>query len=246
MYASDDLRLSEFYKSVLSLPCSPLNRPADVVQSRGRYHVAAHVIEESLSSLYSSQNGDAHNEHPQLGHDLGVQVTQVVSPDTTLTAFCQLAAIRLGVQRCGISLISRYQQYILAESTRTTNLNDTTKSDDPEDSLWMGMTEVSLGNWTLCTDVLLTFQKCERRGGLCENTVALPPAFASEVPPCFTVLDLRDSRFQNASYVKGSPYMRFYCGTPLSTDKGSNIGSLWVLDSRLMPEFSSHQKKCFG
>lgn len=176
MYASDDLRLSEFYKSVLSLPCSPLNRPADVVQSRGRYHVAAHVIEESLSSLYSSQNGDAHNEHPQLGHDLGVQVTQVVSPDTTLTAFCQLAAIRLGVQRCGISLISRYQQYILAESTRTTNLNDTTKSDDPEDSLWMGMTEVSLGNWTLCTDVLLTFQKCERRGGLCENTVALPPA----------------------------------------------------------------------
>jgi hypothetical protein len=86
-----------------------------------------------------------HDGSSQLPRDLGVQVTQVVSPDTTLTAFCQLAAIRLDVQRCGISLISRYQQYILAESTRTTNLADTTKSDDPEDSLWLGMTEVSPG-----------------------------------------------------------------------------------------------------
>ena len=151
-----------------------------------------------------------------------------MSPDTTLTAFCQLAAIRLGVQRCGISLISRYQQYILAESTRTTNLADTTKSDDPDDALWLGMTE------------------CDRHGNLCENTVALPSAFSSEVPPCFTVLDLRDSRFRGAPYVTGPPFMRFYCGTPLSTDKGANIGSFWVLDNRLLPEFASHQKKCFG
>jgi GAF domain-containing protein len=98
----------------------------------------------------------------------------------------------------------------------------------------------------LPTEFALTSLKCERYGNLCENTVALPPAFASEIPPCFTVLDLRKSRFQGAPYVMGPPFMRFYCGTPLSTDRGCNIGSFWVLDSRLVPEFTSHQKKCFG
>jgi len=116
------------------------------VRPRVRYHIATPLAEESVSSQYKSQNGDSPNDS---GRDIGVQVTQVVSPDSTLTAFCQLAAIRLGVQRCGISLISRYQQYILAESTRTTNLSDTTQSDDPEDSLWLGMCEVSPGPSTL-------------------------------------------------------------------------------------------------
>jgi hypothetical protein len=135
-------------------PEAPPTDPADIVPSAGRYHVAAHVPEESFSSQHNSQNGDSHNEYSPPRHDLGVQVTQVVSPDTTLTAFCQLAALRLGVQRCGISLISRYQQYILAESTRTTNLEDTTKSDDSEDSLLLGMTEVSPGTDALRTDVV--------------------------------------------------------------------------------------------
>jgi hypothetical protein len=146
MYASDDLRLSEFYKSVKSSSWSCSNKSTNVLFPCGRYHVPAPVAEESLSSRYNSQNEDSHTGHSQLPRDLGIQVTQVASPDTTLTAFCQLAAIQLGVQRCGISLIGRYQQYILAESTRTTNLAHTTKSDDPEDSLWLGMTEVSQGH----------------------------------------------------------------------------------------------------
>ena len=55
----------------------------------------------------------------------------------------------------------------------------------------------------------LMFQKCERHGNLCENTVALPSPLGSDVPPCFTVLDLRDSCFQKAPYVNGLPFMRF-------------------------------------
>jgi GAF domain-containing protein len=76
--------------------------------------------------------------------------------------------------------------------------------------------------------------------------VALPSPFDSDVPPCFTVLDLQGSRFRKAPYVSGPPFVRFYCGTPISTDKGYNIGSFWALDDRLLPEFSSHQKECFG
>jgi hypothetical protein len=71
------------------------------------------------------------------------ETNKISSPDTTLTALCQLAAIRLGVQRVGISLIARQAQYILAESTQTLNLQDTTKCDRPGDELWMGLTEVS-------------------------------------------------------------------------------------------------------
>ena len=69
--------------------------------------------------------------------------SQLSSPHTTMTALCQLAAIRLGVQRAGISLIAQQTQYILAESTQTLNLRDTTRSEKAGDGLWMGLTEVS-------------------------------------------------------------------------------------------------------
>jgi hypothetical protein len=110
------------------------------VRPRARYHVAIPPAEELVPSQYKSQNDDSPTD---TGHETGVRVTQAVSPDSTLSAFCQLAAVRLGVQRCGISLLSRHHQYIIAESTRTTNLFDTTQSDDPEDSLLLGVCEVS-------------------------------------------------------------------------------------------------------
>jgi hypothetical protein len=119
------------------------------VRPRTRYHVAVPLAEESVPSQHKSQNDDSLSDTGQPKHDIGVQVTQVVSPDSTLTAFCQLASLRLGVQRCGISLVSRYQQYILAESARTTDLFDTTQFDDPEDSLCLGKCEVSPGPSTL-------------------------------------------------------------------------------------------------
>lgn len=51
----------------------------------------------------------------------------------------------MGVQRAGVSLIALQTQYILAESTRTLNLYDTTRSDNAGDGLWLGLTEVSSG-----------------------------------------------------------------------------------------------------
>jgi hypothetical protein len=40
--------------------------------------------------------------------------------------------------------------------------------------------------------------------------------------------------------------MRFYCGTPVTTSSNFNVGSFWVLDDRLLPEFTSEQKRFFG
>ena len=162
-----------------------------------------------------------------------------------MTALCQLAAIRLGVQRVGISLIARQAQYILAESTPTLNLRDTTKCDLPGDELWMGLTEVSPGH--ILFSRMLNRQKCNRHGNLCENTVQLGPARDADVPPCFVVPDLRrDPQFSNAPYVAGAPNLKFYCGTPITTANNFNIGSFWVIDSRLLPEFTLDQKRFFG
>jgi len=74
--------------------------------------------------------------------DLQTQVPH--SPDGSLTAFCQLAALRLGVQRVGISLISQYHQYILAEATPTLDLADSTQAERPEDALWLGLIKVAI------------------------------------------------------------------------------------------------------
>jgi PAS domain S-box-containing protein len=39
-----------------------------------------------------------------------------------------------------------------------------------------------------------------------------------------------DARFNNNPYVTGDPYIRYYCGVPLTSPEGFNIGSLCVLD----------------
>ena len=62
---------------------------------------------------------------------------------------------------------------------------------------------------------------------------------AEDVPgsfPSFVVEDLRkDPRFCELPYVTGSPYFRFYAGTPLISPEGYRIGSVFVIDDRPHP-----------
>ena len=62
---------------------------------------------------------------------------------------------------------------------------------------------------------------------------------AENVPgsfPSFVVEDLRkDPRFCDLPYVTGSPYFRFYAGTPLISPEGYRIGSVFVIDDRPHP-----------
>lgn len=57
--------------------------------------------------------------------------------NTTLTSFAQLAALRLNVERALICVLDRDMQYVLAEATKTVNLNDNANHDD-KDQLWLG------------------------------------------------------------------------------------------------------------
>lgn len=159
--------------------------------------------------------------------------SKATSPDTVLTAHAQLVAWRLNVQRAMISLIDRDTQYFVAESTKTLNLADTTQQDDPADALWAGCTSVPKAGrlcevrTNLVPEFLSSFSDIE------QHTVAALPS-PDGGPAHFEVLDLtRDRRFNQLPFVSGPPHFEYYCGVPLRTKKGINIGSLFALDDKV-------------
>ncbi|KAG9244362.1 histidine kinase-group I protein [Calycina marina] len=141
--------------------------------------------------------------------------SKLSSPNTALTAFCQLVAWRLGAQRAMISLIDSDTQYFIAESTKTLDLKDNTKHAVGDD-LWMGCGSVS------------------KAGKLCERTIAVKSTNGDY--PSFVVTDLsKDERFNQLPFVTGSPFMRLYAGVPIITKRGIPIGSLFIVDSEIRP-----------
>lgn len=57
------------------------------------------------------------------------------------------------------------------------------------------------------------------------------------------VLDTwRDWRFAGNPLVLGSPHIRFYCGCPLRTPDGFNLGSLCIIDDKPWTEFNPRQR----
>ena len=122
-------------------------------------------------------------------------------------------------------MIDRQKQHFVAESTKTLDLADNNKSEEDGDGLWFG-----------CGTV-------EKSGRLCEKTIELPPSLACS-PSLFTVTDLsKDERFNQLPFVAGSPHFKFYAGTPLTTKRGVNIGSLFILDDVVRPQLSNDHEQ---
>jgi signal transduction histidine kinase len=62
--------------------------------------------------------------------------------------------------------------------------------------------------------------------------------------PVLFVSDLRlDENMSKLDCVKKAPYLRFYCGVPLTNKKGVNIGCVYVVDDKPRSEFSFEQAK---
>jgi hypothetical protein len=60
---------------------------------------------------------------------------------------------------------------------------------------------------------------------------------------CFFVTDLKNNPgYNHLPYVVGPPYFRYYCGTPLVTEDGFRIGSLFVIDQRPREEGPSEDQ----
>jgi len=94
----------------------------------------------------------------------------LMSQDITLTALAQLVTWRLDARRCLIAYFDEETQYIAAEATKTLDLEDTTRAEDPMDALWVGSGPPSAyPNNSLCMGTLraitsegsATFEVCE-------------------------------------------------------------------------------------
>jgi hypothetical protein len=136
-----------------------------------------------------------------------------VSPDRALTAFTQLAALRLNCKRAIISFFDRDNQYILAEATRSLSLQ-TDFVHAPGDQIDFGV----------CV--------APKRGGICENSIALPFDAAEEGKDdsIFVVPDLsQDDRFRDKPFATAFDW-KFYAGVPITSPNGYRIGAFCVVD----------------
>jgi hypothetical protein len=129
------------------------------------------------------------------------------SSDATLTAFCQVAALRLNASRSLISLFDRNSQFVVAEATPNTPLHPTSRIKGADQGLW------------LCGTYF------PRSFGVCERAINSPDLVSLQVPqntaaePPLTIInDLKDDNILcDRSYCLGWPHHRFYAGAPLVT-----------------------------
>lgn len=79
---------------------------------------------------------------------VGTEALILGTSNSTMTSFAQLAALRLNVERVFITVLDRDKQHIIAEATKSLNLNDPTIHDD-NDNVWLGAPDTRK-TWSLC------------------------------------------------------------------------------------------------
>jgi hypothetical protein len=135
----------------------------------------------------------------------------LASRDTTLTAFAQLAALRLNVRRAMVSLLDSKHQYVLAEATRTLSLVDDTRHADG-DALWLGTTSLAREDAVCQCAFTRQYTVKDENGHAVTSTAAVMP-------------DCRlDDDFKDKPYVLSEPGVRFYAGVPIRSRSGHYIG----------------------
>ncbi|KAI5363119.1 putative signal transduction response regulator, receiver domain, histidine kinase/HSP90-like ATPase [Septoria linicola] len=142
-------------------------------------------------------------------------------PDLTLTAFCQLGALRLGARRALLFFFDSENAFVLAEATRTLSLLDHETYQDERDGLWLGHSIVPRG---------LT---------VCEHAMNIPESNTgsnstdSSAADLLIINDLQaNTSFCDRPYVVEGPQARFYAGVPLTTPAGVRIGVYAIMDEQ--------------
>ncbi|KAG5926932.1 hypothetical protein E4U42_002808 [Claviceps africana] len=184
--------------------------PVDVseaVRERETFRYGSPFIQRSV--LYSP-NGPPFE--PRLGP----------SPDSALTAFSQLAVLRLKTSRALISLFDTTNQYVLAEATPDLGLETECSAGNSagNDSLWLSNTAIPR-TYGVCGHVLTA---CLRSIGDAETVKG------DEALPVSIINDLAaDARFAQRVLVRAQR-CRFYAAVPIRTNRGVNIGVFCVID----------------
>jgi hypothetical protein len=145
------------------------------------------------------------------------------STDRALTAFAQLATLRLNVRRCLISLLDSKHQYVLTEATKTLSLSRHTIDKD-DDRIWLGKSILRRDD-ALCVHTLgSTYTATDGKGNHYTGDAL--------VIEDTTLLD----EFKDKPFVTGAPHVRFYAGVPIRTRKGHIIGTYACSSNLPRPE----------
>ncbi|KAI4715650.1 hypothetical protein E4T48_08160 [Aureobasidium sp. EXF-10727] len=153
----------------------------------------------------------------------------VGSDDTALAAFAQLGALRLKAQRCLISLVSKDEEWILAESTRTLSLQSDLVHNS-RDALFLGSTRFPREEGFSLTGLKQWITTKERRDDPKEDAYY----YTDGVSPHWHIIsDVRqDADMQKLMLVKAVSTLRFYAAVPIRTSDGLVIGTYAILDDR--------------
>ncbi|KAK0369417.1 hsp90-like protein [Colletotrichum limetticola] len=155
------------------------------------------------------------------------------SADKTLTAFAQLAVLKLDVKRAMVSLIDTTTQTILAEGTRSVQLGDFEHLQDSNSSGLNDADETNVDNelWLGATILSRPDAVCEH--SMVNTCTGLDPKGRPYTATGLIVNDCRlDPRFAQRPYVLSEPGVRFYAGVPIISRSGHKIGSFAVSDER--------------
>ncbi|WDK23076.1 hsp90-like protein [Colletotrichum graminicola] len=147
------------------------------------------------------------------------------SPDTGLTAFAQLGALRLNASRALISLFDRRNQYIVAEATRYMPLAPDAKY-PKQNHLWLCGTAIPRA-FGICEHVLVGATQ-----DASNSRHPSAPANENELPVAVVPDLAADRRFCDRPYIEAAPFNRFYAGVPIQSPKGINIGVYCIFDDR--------------
>lgn len=148
--------------------------------------------------------------------------------DVALHAMIQLIVLKFQVARAMVSLIDKNQQFIIAESTRGSDVAGLKAPSDQSDELWLG-----------CQGSL------DRGDTLCQYTMR--ETIPVDGYAVFQVSDLqKEPRFHHVPSVSNPPYLRFYAGTPLISPSGLVVGTLCVLDEQSRPLLNEDEQNFLG
>ncbi|KAJ5776436.1 uncharacterized protein N7511_001447 [Penicillium nucicola] len=153
-------------------------------------------------------------------------LTPRTSPDSSLSAFAQLGALRLDAQRATISLFGRHEQHILTEATQSLSLRDD-NDHKTLDGLWVGA----------CT---MSYDR-----GFCA-AIASSTSSSTQSPTnaVFIVPDLtQNETYQDHPDVTGDPKIRFLAHALIVSPKGIVIGVYTILDDKPRSSLNSEEMK---